>query len=245
MGLIAVGTNYKYSSVELREKLFFSKKALKNAFSLLKEKSVIKGAVILSTCNRVEVYASVKEEYSGAEEIKSFISRYHAIDEEKLSPYLYTHSGIEALRHLFSVASGIDSLILGETQILGQVKASFIESERIGFIDDILKETFNFAVSFAGKMHTITGISVGRTSVGSVAIDFIKEKMTDLSDKFSAYISQKEGTFVIANPEKRIYRFDDKQLDVDDVVEIQIPYAMKLLWQEMTSLMIDFRIHTD
>lgn len=183
MNLIVVGTNHKYSPVELREKISFSKKRLKDALFLLKERGTLKGAVILSTCNRVEVYANATLADFGIEEIKNFISGYHEIDKQILSPYLYIYRERDALRHLVSVTSGIDSLILGETQILRQVRSSFLESEEIGFVDTPLRGAFYFAMSLAEKAHNITGISEGKTSVGSVAIDFIKEKVGALSDK--------------------------------------------------------------
>jgi glutamyl-tRNA reductase len=183
MNLIVVGTNHKYSPVELREKLSFSKKRLKDALFLLKESRTLSGGVILSTCNRVEIYASASYADSGIEELKSFISGYHEIAGQILSPYLYIYRDRSALAHLMSVASGIDSLVLGETQILGQVESAFLESEREGFLDKPLKETFSSAMSFAKKAHEATGISGGKTSVGSVAIDFIKERVGTLSNK--------------------------------------------------------------
>lgn len=183
MNLIVVGTNHKYSPVELRERLSFSKKRLKDALFLLKERGTLKGGVILSTCNRVEIYANATLADSGIKEIKGFFSGYHEIDSQVLSPYLYIYRERDALRHLMSVTSGIDSLILGETQILRQVRSSFLESEKIGFVDTPLREAFYFAMSLAKKAHSITGISEGKTSVGSVAIDFIKERVKTLSDK--------------------------------------------------------------
>lgn len=184
MSLIVVGTNHKYSPITLREKLAFSKKRLRDALNLLREREVFKGAVILSTCNRVEIYASVEgPTKEGIREIEGFISRYHEIDRGRLTPYLYIYKGREAMRHLVSVASGLDSLILGETQILGQVKSSFLESESVGFIDEFLKEIFYSAISSAKRIHEETKISEGKISIGSVAIDFIKEKIGVLSGK--------------------------------------------------------------
>lgn len=140
-------------------------------------------AVILSTCNRVEIYARTEDSTRGMEEIEDFISGYHGIDEGAISPYLYGYEGREALRHLFSVSSGLDSLILGETQILGQVKFSFSQAESVGFADGFLRGVFYSAVSIARQIHAETKISEGKVSVGSVAIDFVKEKTGALSSK--------------------------------------------------------------
>ncbi len=183
MNFALVGTNYRYSPIQVREKLSFSKKRLKDALYFLSETSVLRGAVILSTCNRVEIYASVGDSKAGIREIEDFISRYHEIDKRKISPYLYICEGKEAMKHLISVACGLDSLILGESQILGQVESSFLEAESIGFIDAFLREVFHSAISFARRIHTETKISEGKVSVGSVAIDFIKKRIGALSGK--------------------------------------------------------------
>lgn len=183
MNFIVVGTNHKTSPIEFRERLSLSKGSLKDAILFLKERGVLEGAVILSTCNRVEVYASVSEAKAGIEEVKDFISRYYEIDRKRFSRYLYRYEGRAALGHLFQVASGLDSLILGETQILGQVKFAASLSEKAGFIDEFLSEIFYSAVSFAKRVHRSTKISEGKVSVGSVAIDFIKEKIGSLTGK--------------------------------------------------------------
>ena len=183
MSLILVGTNHKYSPITFREKLSFSRKRLKDTLNLLGEREVLKGAVILSTCNRVEIYASVEDLKVGIREIEDFIFQYHEINRQKFFPYLYIYEDKEAIRHLFSVACGLDSIILGETQILGQIKFSVSEAEGVGFIDEFLRETFHSAISFAKRMHIETKISEGKISVGSVAIDFLKEKIGTLSNK--------------------------------------------------------------
>ncbi len=183
MNFILVGTNYKYSPVQTRERLSFSKKRLKDALYFLSETSVLRGAVILSTCNRVEIYASAGDSKDGIREIEDFISRYHEIDKRKISPYLYICEDKEAMKHLISVGCGLDSLILGETQILGQVRFSFSEAESAGFVDRLLKKIFHSAFSIARRIHTQTKISEGKVSVGSIAIDFIKKRIGALSGK--------------------------------------------------------------
>jgi glutamyl-tRNA reductase len=181
--LILIGTNHKYSPIELREELSFSKKRIKSALNLLKENSRLYAGLILSTCNRVEIYAHAENEQKGINEIIDFISFYHEIKKEKFLSYFYIYSGIDVIKHLFEVISGLDSLIIGETQILGQVKQAFLEAKEIGFTDKFLDEIFYQALSFASKIHKKTKISEGKISVGSVAIDFIKQKLGNLSDK--------------------------------------------------------------
>ncbi len=183
MNFIVVGTNHKYSPIGLRESILFRKNRIKNALLFLKERGILEGAVILSTCNRVEIYASVQESKAGIKEIEDFISRYHEIDKHKFSSYLYEYEDREALEHLFSVACGLDSLILGETQILGQVKFAISLSERSSYIDEFLFNIFYSVLFFAKRIHQSNRISEGKVSVGSVAIDFIKEKIGDLTGK--------------------------------------------------------------
>ena len=200
---LVVGTNHKYSPVEIREKISFSKNRLHDSLSFLKDSNILRGAVILSTCNRVEVYASAESTEKGIEKIENFISRYHETDRQNFSPYFYRYEGKEAIKHLFSVACGLDSLILGERQILDQVRHAFLEAESISFTDCLLKETFNHAASLAKRVHNQTKISEGKVSVGSVAIDFIKEKIGTLSGRNILIIGVGKVTELVLNHLKK------------------------------------------
>lgn len=183
MSIIIIGTNHKFSPLEARERIAFSKKGRKRALILLKASSILKGAVILSTCNRVELYASAEDVKAGVEELQGFLSQFHEISKEAVLPYLYIYNNEEAIRHLFSVACGLDSLILGETQISGQLESAFLEGKFAGLTNKYLDAAFNAAITFAKKIHGEAVISFGKVSIGSVVIDFIKEKIGDFSDK--------------------------------------------------------------
>lgn len=183
MSFIVIGTNYKYSPIEIREQLSFSEKKAQDALSLLKENVLFDAGVILSTCNRVEIYISSKDLEMATLEIVDFLSQFQGIDKRKLLAYLYVHKKGQALKHLLTVACGLDSLVLGETQILGQIKQAFLLAESIGFVNDFLKDVFHYSVYFAKKVHRQTKISEGKVSVGSLAIDFIKEYFGKLSEK--------------------------------------------------------------
>jgi len=183
MNLVVVGTNHKYSPIEIRERLSFSNKRIQDALLFLKESSCLEAGVILSTCNRVEIYASSKRLETAVFKVIDFLSRYHEIDKERFSPYLYIYKDRQALKHLLTVACGLDSLILGETQILGQIKQALFEAESVGFTNDFLRVMFYHGIYFARKIHRETKISEGKVSVGSVAIDFIKERLGGLSGK--------------------------------------------------------------
>ncbi len=131
----------------------------------------------------MEVYGhteSIEESISFLEE---FISWYKGIEKKEFISSLYIYKNKEALEHLFAVTCGLDSLILGETQILGQVKDAFFASEGVGFTDKFLRKIFYSTISFAKRIHTETQISQGKVSVGSIAVDFIKEHLGNLKGR--------------------------------------------------------------
>ena len=183
MSFIIVGASHKSSPLTLREKLYYSRKSLKNALNLLKEKDVIDSVVILFTCNRIEFYASVNDAEKGIREIVDFISGYHGITKEIIEEYFYSYRGKEAAQHLFEVCSGLDSLVIGETQILGQAINAFTKSKEINFTGHFFNQIFSRAIVCAKQIHAKTNISEGKTSIGSVTVDFIKHKIGDISKK--------------------------------------------------------------
>lgn len=183
MNLIVAGTNHKYSPIELREKISFSRRRLKDALTFLGEEFGLKSAVIVSTCNRVELYAACKDAQDGLNKIEDFLSIYHEIDRNALAPHLYRYSGSDALRHLFEVASGLDSQVLGETQVMGQVRYFYEEAKRYSYTDDLLDGAFNTAIEVGKRARLETRISEGHVSIGSAAITLIKEKAKNLRDK--------------------------------------------------------------
>lgn len=185
MSFVVVGTNHKYSPIEIRERISFSKSRLKPALSWLLESEGLGGAVMLSTCNRIEVYASTSCTEIGVDrlKLKEFLSRYHEIDTIKIDSYLYSYQGLDAIWHLFEVASGLDSQVLGETQILGQVKFAYSQARDVYALDELLDRVFTRAVNIAKRIHIETKISQGNLSIGSVAVNFIKERIGSLSGK--------------------------------------------------------------
>jgi len=182
MNYIIIGTNHKCSPVEIREKVSFSGQRLNRGIYSLKEGGVLESAVILSTCNRTEIHASSKYKREGIREIEAFLVSL-GIPRNSLESYFYRYTNKEAIKHLFSVASGLDSLIVGETQILSQVNHALLEAIKADFINEFLKNIFEKSIAFARKIHRETSISEGKMSVGSVAVDFIKEKVGILLDK--------------------------------------------------------------
>lgn len=192
MNLITVGTNHNYSPIKFRERISFSKKALKNALGFLIDETGVDGAVIVSTCNRVEVYASCNCPERGIDKISDFLSTYHEIDKGALAPYLYRYAGIEAFRHLAEVASGLDSQVLGETEILEQIRFFYKESMRMGFSDSFLEQLFNQALTIGRIIRLKTRISRGNASIGNLAITLVKSRVKDLKKKKALIIGMGE-----------------------------------------------------
>lgn len=181
--LIAIGTNHKHSPVEVREKLAFTKRGLLDALPKLLHYPAIKAGVIISTCNRVELYASTLDIDSGVGSLKNFLAGRHQQTPEAIAPYLYTYIGKEALRHLCCVTCGLDSQIVGEHQILEQV-ASAYEEARISLANDqVLDFAFRQATAVAQRVRQETGIASGNISLAGIVLGLIKANFSCLEDK--------------------------------------------------------------
>ena len=180
--LIAIGTNHKYSPIEIRERLYFSKKILKRALINLLSYKEIKAAVILSTCNRVELYADSPDSVSGQEALKKFLSDYHHLSTD-IEPYLYTYIGKEAMLHLFNVACGIDSQIIGESQILDQLISGHQQARLVETTDRFLDSVFIAAIQTSVKVRQETKISGGDISIATAVLDLIKTRYGTIKDK--------------------------------------------------------------
>ena len=130
MTLLALGINHKTAPVSLRERVTFSPDTLDQALDSLLAQPMVQGGVVLSTCNRTELYLSVEEQDNLQEALIRWLCEYHNLNEEDLRSSLYWHQDNDAVSHLMRVASGLDSLVLGEPQILGQVKKAFADSQK-------------------------------------------------------------------------------------------------------------------
>jgi len=187
MGLVLAGINHKTAPLKVRERISFTKKRLKEAFVMLNQMDSICAGVILSTCNRTEIYACLtedKEKRPGGKEqiIRFFLSNYQFAEDE-IRRYFYVLEDADAIRHIFRVASGLDSQVLGETQILGQVKSVRKMLKDSGIVNGLLDELFEKAVDVGRVVRRETKISRGNISIGSVAMRMLEEKLKDLSDK--------------------------------------------------------------
>jgi glutamyl-tRNA reductase len=181
--VVVVGVNYKTAPVEIREKLTFSEPELADAMKQLQQQKSILENVIVSTCNRTEIYAVVDQLHTGRYYIKAFLADWFHIDLDTLASYLTVLENEAAVEHLFRVASGLDSMILGETQILGQVKTSYLLAQEAGTTGTIFNHLFKQAVTFAKRAHSETEIGANAVSVSYAAVELAKKIFGDLSSK--------------------------------------------------------------
>ncbi|MBI4653536.1 MAG: glutamyl-tRNA reductase [Nitrospirae bacterium] len=181
MNILAVGLNHKTADIGIRERVAFDGSKLDKAISLLKGIPEIKEHIVLSTCNRVEIYANVNNGSSGTELIKNFLVNFHGVSQETLNNALYIHSGENAIRHIFRVASSLDSMIVGEPQILGQLKDAFEFAVKRKTTGVILNRLMKKAISVAKRIRTETKIAQSAVSISFAAVELAKKIFEDLS----------------------------------------------------------------
>lgn len=182
MRLFAVGLSHRTAPVELRESVDFSRKGLAAALTELASRGIGRELVVLSTCNRAEIYA-VGESDDAADHIGRFFSDYHGIPHAEVHQHLYVHRGPDAARHLFRVAAGLDSLVVGEPQILGQVKAAYAAASDGQFTAALTNRLFHSAFSVGKRVRSETGLGEGAVSVSYAAIALAKKIFGDLRDR--------------------------------------------------------------
>ncbi len=200
MYILYVGITYKNTPLKLREKVtFFDRDLVTINQQLAQEKSILEN-VILSTCNRTEVYAVVDQLHTGRYYIKHFLAEHFQLPIEQLAPYLVYKENQEALMHCFRVGCGLDSMILGETQILGQLKHSFLAAQESQTTGVIFNHLFNEMIAFAKKMHTKYKINERSASVSQAALHLAKTTFSSLQEKHLGIIGAGEmGGMLLKN----------------------------------------------
>lgn len=183
MHIIVVGLNHQTAPVEIREKLSLSAADLPSALNDLKHRKSILECVILSTCNRTEVYAVVDKLQRTKHYIHGFLEDRFGIAREQIQPYLYTHEEQDAVRHLFHVTAGLNSMIIGETQILGQVRSAFLQAQKEKATGTWFNRLFKEAITLAKRAHEETGIAEHPVSVSYAAIELSKQVLGSFADK--------------------------------------------------------------
>jgi len=181
MEILVVGLNHRTSPVELREKLAFNLKEARGFYEKLVDHKKVREAVLLSTCNRVEVYSWANA--GGEEHIISTLEEDKGVSSQEIIPSLYVYRGEEAVKHIFRVASSLDSMVLGEPQIVGQVKEAFEEALKCDATGVILNQLMKKALSVSKRVRTETAVGESAISVSYAAVQLAQKIFGDLSNR--------------------------------------------------------------
>jgi glutamyl-tRNA reductase len=183
MPIVVIGLSHHSSPVALRERFAFAEARVPATLQLLRDSGAVEEAVILSTCNRVEIYAATSGEFrSACAALKEFLVTCHDY-RDPLTDEVYALNEPQSIQHLFKVACGLDSMVLGETEILGQLKKAYDVALQHGHTGSRLNKAFQKAFNVAKQIRTETSIQRGSISVGSVAVELAEKIFTTLSDR--------------------------------------------------------------
>jgi len=199
--LIAFGINHKTAPVEIREKVAFAPEKMEKALHECIGNGTVSEAAIVSTCNRTELYTNTAESEHGDADFSSLLDwfcQYHQLQKADVEPYIYLHTNNEAVQHILRVASGLDSLVLGEPQILGQIKDAYSTANHAGTIGRQLNRLFQHTFSVAKQVRTDTAIGANPVSVAFAAVSLSKRIFADLSEHTALLIGAGETTELVA-----------------------------------------------
>ena len=183
MKLVLAGLNHRTAPIEVREGLAFRPEDLGIALQKLRDNKGAREAMILSTCNRVEVTATLDDQVSAQNTLCEFLAEAHGMSPDGLRSFIYTFEEHQAIRHLFRVASSLDSMVVGEPQILGQLKAAFAQAREQGCIGTYLDAVLTRAFSVAKRVRTETEIGQSAVSVSYAAVELAREIFGALNRK--------------------------------------------------------------
>ena len=175
MQLSLVGLNHHTAPIEIRERLHFPEKDIPPALHALRERAGVGEALIFSTCNRVEVLARLEDGVEAQPLLTDFLADARRVSRQAFESCLYHHADREAVRHVFRVASSLDSMVVGEPQVLGQVKAAYATARAVGTVGSVLDEILTHAFAVAKKVRAETGIAASAVSVSYAAVELARK----------------------------------------------------------------------
>ncbi|MEW6445020.1 MAG: glutamyl-tRNA reductase [Pseudomonadota bacterium] len=190
MSIIALGLNHRTAPVSVRERVAFAPERLREALREMLSLPQVREGAIVSTCNRTEVYAAVAERGDG--ELLHWFPSTHGLSADDVRPYLYLHQEGEAIRHLLRVSCGLDSLVLGEPQILGQIKTAYAQAGEAQAVGPVLNRMFQHAFAVAKQVRTDTAIGASPISVAFAAVSLARQIFGDLGSKTALLIGAGE-----------------------------------------------------
>ena len=194
MLLLACGVNHHTAPVAIRERVAFPPEVLPRALVDVTGRALAREAAILSTCNRTEIYCSTAE----PEGVIEWMSRFHKLEPREVKPYLYTLPGDQAVKHAFRVASGLDSMVLGETQILGQMKQAADKAQAAGTLGLMLNKLFQRTFSVAKAVRSATEIGANTVSMSAAAVTLAARIFADLSEQAVLFVGAGEMIELVA-----------------------------------------------
>lgn len=187
MNIGVLGLNHRTAPVELRERVAFSGARIPEALRRVREELEVPECVILSTCNRVEMYAAFARNGAKpptqADRLERFLAQFHQLEPDFLSGRLYWRTQPDSVRHLFHVSSGLDSMVLGESEILGQVKEAYSQAVSCGTVGSLFHRLFQTAIRTGKEVRTKTRIGQGAVSISSVAVELARKIFQSLATK--------------------------------------------------------------
>ena len=182
MPLVCLGLSHHTAPVDVRSSHTFPAARMGEALTALKDYEAVREAVMLSTCGRLEIYAELEDYEAGVAQLKTFLQHFRHSDVSDLESYLYTLLGRQAIHHLFRVSTGLDSMLIGEAEILGQVKEAYIQAQAAQSLGKTLHKLFREALNAGKAARSQTGIGNDSLSIASAAIDLAKQCVPDLAD---------------------------------------------------------------
>lgn len=190
MPILALGLNHHTAPVDIRERAAIGEGQLGDALRTLRQVETVKEAAIVSTCNRTEFYVGMHRQNTDA--LVAWMHRYFELRDKGFEPYLFQHADREAVRHLMRVCSGLDSMVLGEPQILGQIKRAYRDADEHGAVGNELSSLFQTAFSVAKQVRTDTAIGNSPVSVAFAAVSLARQIFTDLGKQNALLIGAGE-----------------------------------------------------
>jgi glutamyl-tRNA reductase len=183
MHLLLVGISHRTAPVELRERIDFQGRGLEQALRAVAARGSAREAVVLSTCNRAEVYAACDDLPGARADLGRFLAEFHGIEPADVAPHVYDVADLDAARHLFRVAAGLDSLVVGEPQILGQVKEAHTAASDAQVVGPVLNRLFHSSFGVGKRVRTETGLGAGAVSVSYAAVALARKIFGDLKGR--------------------------------------------------------------
>lgn len=183
MHLLLVGLSHKTAPVELRERVDFHVHGINRALEALAARGSTREAVVLSTCNRAELYVACDDVAATRADLVLFVGEFHGLERPVVAPHVYDISDLDAARHLFRVAAGLDSLVVGEPQILGQVKQAHAIARDVQVVGPILNRLFHSSFAVGKRVRTETGLGAGAVSIGYAAVSLARKIFGDLGGR--------------------------------------------------------------